>query len=61
MMLQPVEKLEGTPTGQRTREQARELLEGLRMAYQSLSPSERGLMKSIVWQLGRAQPSKEFD
>ncbi|HUM05110.1 MAG TPA: hypothetical protein VLT90_06595 [Terriglobales bacterium] len=44
-----------------TREQARQLLEELRLAYQSLSPAGRGLVKSVVAQLERAQFLQEMD
>lgn len=38
-----------------TRQQARQLLEDLRAAYQSLSTAERGLVKSVIAQVERAQ------
>ena len=57
MMLRSVEKLESTPRPVNTREHVRELLEGLRGAYQSLSVAERNRMKSIVWRI-RARSAK---
>jgi hypothetical protein len=44
-----------------TWEQARELLEALRAAYQSLSPAERGLVKNLVLQVGRKQLTQEME
>jgi FixJ family two-component response regulator len=44
-----------------TCEQARELLEGLRAAYQSLAPAERGLVKNMVWHAGRKQLMQEME
>jgi hypothetical protein len=38
-----------------TREQARELLEGLRTAYQSLLPAERIMVGSMIAQSARSQ------
>ena len=61
MMPQPVETLESSPRPRCTREQARELLEGLRAAYQSLSLAERMPVKSFVSQMGRAQELQELE
>ena len=44
-----------------TREQAREMLEGLRDAYQSLSFAERGLVKIVIGQAERAQALLEIE
>jgi hypothetical protein len=44
-----------------TRAQAKELLEQLRAAYQSLSLSERGFIKAVVQQMGRAQLLQKVD
>ena len=44
-----------------TREQARQLLEELRAAYQSLSPAERNLVKSVIGQVERAQFMQEME
>ena len=60
-MPQLIETLERTPGPYFTRDQARELLEGLRAAYLSLSLGERALIKSAVLQMGRAQVMKEMD
>jgi len=61
MMPQLTETLESNPRPYCTREQARELLEGLRAAYQSLSLAERLLAKSFVSQMRRAQEQQETD
>jgi hypothetical protein len=61
MMPQLIEILECTPGPRCTREQARELLEGLRAAYRSLLPAERALVKSVVWQAGRTRVAQEID
>ena len=44
-----------------TRAQARELLEGLRCAYQSLLPAERIVFRSIVTQAARTQFAQEMN
>jgi len=44
-----------------TREQARDLLEALRAAYQSLPFAERSLVKSIIGQTQRAQATLEME
>jgi len=61
MTPQLIGKLEDRPVPHCTREQARELLEGLRAAYQSLSPAERNFVTCIIWQAGRAQLMREMD
>lgn len=48
MMAQLSGRVECNPAPQCTGEQARELLEGLRAAYQSLSLTERSFVKRIV-------------
>ncbi len=44
-----------------TPEQARELLEGLRTAYQSLLPAERIVIRDIVAQSARTQFTQEMN
>jgi hypothetical protein len=44
-----------------TLEQARELLEGLRAAYQSLLPAERIVFRGIVTQAARTQFAHEMN
>jgi hypothetical protein len=44
-----------------TRQQARELLEGLRAAYQSLLPYERIVFRGIVTQAARTQFTQEMN
>lgn len=44
-----------------TPEQARELLEGLRAAYQSLLPAERIVIRDIVAQATRQQLAQEMN
>lgn len=44
-----------------TREQARQLLESLRVAYQALPSPERILVKSVVSQLARVQFAQEME
>jgi hypothetical protein len=44
-----------------TPEQARELLEGLRAAYQSLLPAERIVVRNVLAQLSRTQPTPEAE
>lgn len=44
-----------------TREQARELLEGLRAAYQSVLPSERIVFRGIVSHAARTQFTQEMN
>ena len=44
-----------------TREEARELLESLRAAYQKLPLPERILVKTAVSQLARAQSAQEME
>jgi hypothetical protein len=61
MMPQLIETFEGSRGPQCTRQQARELLEGLRAAYQSLSLAERSLVKSVVGHMQRAQLIQEID
>ena len=43
-----------------TREQARELLEGLCAAYQSLLPSERTVFRSLITHTARTQFAQEM-
>jgi hypothetical protein len=52
---------EGKPGPACTREQARELLEGLRAAYQSLPLADRSLIKGLIHQTRRAQGLTEMD
>jgi len=47
-MIRSVKANETSHLRHRTREQARELLEALRSAYQSLSPASRVLVKSVI-------------
>jgi hypothetical protein len=61
MMLPSTEIIEPTRGPYRTRMQARELLEELRAAYQSLNFTERNLMKGCIRQLERAQAMQELD
>jgi hypothetical protein len=61
MMPQLIQTLEGKPRPACTREQARELLEQLRAAYQGLSSAERNLVKGSIWQAQRAQAIAEAD
>jgi hypothetical protein len=44
-----------------TRQQARELLEGLRRLYQSILPAERIVFRSIVNQAARKQLAREMN
>jgi len=44
-----------------TREQARQLLEALRTAYQALSEAERGLVKAVLGQAASAQRMQEME
>jgi hypothetical protein len=60
MMPQPIEIVEAAGGLQRTREEARQLLEDLRAAYQSLSLAERSLVRNAVQQKGRAHLSREM-
>jgi FixJ family two-component response regulator len=57
-LIQPIEPALGPHC---TREQARELLEALRAAYQSLSPADRGLVKNLVSQMERRQLLQEME
>jgi hypothetical protein len=59
MMPQLLETLEQTPRPQCTREQARELLESLRNAYQSLSLAERSLVKGVIGRAWHTQVMQE--
>lgn len=61
MMLQITETLEHVPRPLCSREQARELLELLRAAYQSLSLAERSLVKSVIGRAQHAQVAAEID
>jgi hypothetical protein len=60
MMPQLITTLEHAPRPHCSREQARELLEALRTAYQSLSLAERGLMKSVLGRAQQAQTEQEI-
>ena len=59
-MQQLIETRERTLVPTRTRSEARELLEGLRAAYQSLSLADRTLVQSMVRQMERAQAMQEL-
>ena len=59
-MQQLIETRESTLMPTRTRAEARELLEGLRAAYQSLSAADRTLVQSMVRQMERAQTMQEL-
>jgi hypothetical protein len=59
MMPQLIKTLERTPRPQCTREQARELLESLRNAYQSLSLAERSLVKGVIGRAWHTQVMQE--
>jgi len=61
MMPQLIATLERNPGPACTREQARELLEGLGAAYQSLPLAERSLIKGLICQAHRAQTLAEID
>jgi hypothetical protein len=61
MMPQFIQTLKENPRPACTREQARELLEQLRAAYQDLSSAERNLVKGSIWQAQRAQAIAEAD
>jgi hypothetical protein len=61
MMPSLIEVPEHIPMPHRTREEAAQLLEGLRAAYQSLSSADRGLFKSAVSHLARVQVTQELD
>ena len=58
-MPQLIETLGQTPRPQCTREQARELLETLRTAYQSLSVAERSLVKGVIGRARHTQVMQE--
>lgn len=60
MMPQLIETLGSTAIPHCTREQARELLEGLRAAYQTLPRPEQALIRSMVAQLGREHAHEEL-
>jgi len=60
-MPQLIETLEHTPRPHCSRERARALLEALRAAYQSLSPAERGLVKSMIGRAQREHVMQEID
>jgi hypothetical protein len=61
MMPQPIEILESNPRPHCTREQARALLQGLLVAYRSLSTAERFFVKSFVSQMSRKQDLQELE
>jgi FixJ family two-component response regulator len=61
MMPQLTETLEHAARPHCSREQARELLEALRTAYQSLSLSERSVVKSMIGRAQREQLLQEID
>ena len=60
-MPQLLETLEQTSRPQCTREQARELLEALHAAYQSLPYTERCLVRSMIGRAQHAQVMQEID
>lgn len=59
MMPHLIETLEQTPRPQCTGEKARELLESLRTAYQSLSLGERSLVKGVIGRAWHTQVMQE--
>jgi hypothetical protein len=59
MMPQLIGTLEQAPRPRRTRAQARELLESLRTAYQSLSLAERSLVKGVIGRARHTQVMQE--
>jgi hypothetical protein len=61
MMPQLTETLEHAARSQCSIEQARELLEALRAAYQSLYLAERGAVKDLIGQAQRKQRIQEID
>jgi hypothetical protein len=61
MMPQFTETLEDAPRPRCSNEQARELLEALRIAYQSLSLAERCAVKSMIGRAQRQQVTQEID
>jgi hypothetical protein len=61
MMPQLIETLECKPGPTCTREQARELLEGLHADYQSLPFAQRSLIKGLIHQAHRAEALAEMD
>lgn len=61
MMPQLTEPLEQAARPQCTIEHARELLEALRAAYQSLPFAERSAVKSLVKQAQHKQMMREID
>lgn len=61
MMPQLIETLEPAARRHCSREQARELLEALRCAYQSLALPERSAVKSMIGQAQREQVGQEID
>jgi hypothetical protein len=61
MMPQVITTVEPSTGPHCTRKQARELLEALHAAYQSLSFAERSLLKSVIGQAERTQAMLEID
>jgi hypothetical protein len=61
MIPQLTETLEQAPRRHCSSEQARELLEGLRAGYQSLSLVDRSLIRSMVVRALREQLTQEID
>ena len=61
MMLQLTETLERAPEPHCSREQARELLEALRTAYESLSFAERSLVKNMIGRVQHEHAMQEAD
>lgn len=61
MMPQAITTVEHSAGPHCTREQARELLEALHAAYQSLSFAERTLLKSVIQKAERTQAVLEID
>jgi FixJ family two-component response regulator len=61
MMPQLTQTLEHAARPQRSIEEARELLESLRAAYQSLSIAERGAVKGMIRRAQTKQLMQELD
>ena len=60
MMPQTITTVEHSTGPHCTREQARELLEALRAAYQSLPFAQRSLVKNLIGQVQRAEATLEI-
>jgi hypothetical protein len=61
MMPQMIDTLDPAARRHCSHEQARELLEALRSAYQSLPFAERSLVKSVIGREQREQVMQEID